>query len=121
MNEAELLALRTGLREADKMGFRKFIAERDSLCAIRWAFDKMGFTKFIAEGDSLCAIRWASGSSNPLWRLVDLCDNVAVLASKLEVTFTHIKRSRNGVADVLAKMGVGGDNLVIDNCITLAM
>eukprot|EP00268_Persea_americana_P001989 TRINITY_DN10594_c1_g1_i3.p2 TRINITY_DN10594_c1_g1~~TRINITY_DN10594_c1_g1_i3.p2 ORF type:complete len:169 (-),score=19.94 TRINITY_DN10594_c1_g1_i3:360-866(-) len=37
VNEVEMIALRRGLREADKIGFRKFIVEGDSLCAIRWA------------------------------------------------------------------------------------
>ena len=65
MKETELLALQTGLREVDKMGFRNFIV----------------------EGDSLCAIRWASVSSDPPWHLTNLCDEVVVLASKLEVSF----------------------------------
>ena len=60
LNEVEMIAFRTGLREADKMGFRKFIV----------------------EGDSLCAIRWASGSSNPPWHLAGLCDTVTALVSK---------------------------------------
>ena len=82
VNEAELLALCTGLQEADKMGVRNFIA----------------------EGDSLCAIRWASASSDRHWPLADLCDKVVVLASKLEDSFALVKRSTNGVA-TLAKMG----------------
>ena len=45
---------------------------------------------------------------------------MGVLVSKLEVSFNHIKRSANGVADALAKMGVGSGNLVIDNCTLLA-
>lgn len=52
---------------------------------------------------------------------MDLCDEVVVLAFKLEVSFIRIKRSINGVADALAKMGVGSVNLVIDNCISLAV
>ncbi|XXG88259.1 hypothetical protein AAC387_Pa12g0492 [Persea americana] len=80
----------------------------------------MGFRKFIVEGDSLCAIKWASGSSNPPWRLADLSDEVMVFISKLEVSFSHIKRSANGEADALAKLGVGSNNLVIDNCSSLA-
>ena len=60
------------------------------------------------------------GSSNPPWRLADLCDEVMVLVSKLEVSFNRIKRSANGAANALAKLGVKSDNLVIDNCISLA-
>lgn len=41
--------------------------------------------------------------------------------SKIEIQLcNHIKRSANGAADALARLGFERDNLVIDNCIVLA-
>ena len=45
----------------------------------------------------------------------------ALASSNLEVSFAIIKWSANEVVDALAKMDVRSDNLVIDNCISLAL
>ena len=44
---------------------------------------------------------------------------VTVLVSNLEVSFNDNKQSANGAADAVPKLGVGSNNLVIDDCISL--
>ena len=81
VNEAELLALRMALCQANHLGL----------------------SNLIAEGYSSYAIRWASGSSRPPWRLTDIAEEVVDLGLKLNISFVLIKRSVNEVADHLAK------------------
>lgn len=52
MRLTDLLALRTSLREAARLGF----------------------SNFIAKGDSFYAIRWASCSAAYPWRMADICE-----------------------------------------------
>ena len=47
-------------------------------------------------------------------RLTDLCDEMEVLTSMLNVSFALVKWSAKEVADDLAKRGVGKENLVIE-------
>lgn len=86
MNKEELLALRTGLREAIRVG----------LIMIQ------------VEGNSLCVVRSISGRCKPTWLLAE---EVLKLARRLQASFSHIKRSANKVAD--AKVGIQYQNLHI--------
>lgn len=71
VNEAELAALRLGIRERAKLGL----------------------SNIIGEGDSWCANRWASRVTRPPWRLVDMVEEVIELASRINATFVHVLRS----------------------------
>lgn len=82
-NEAELLAIRTGLREALHLNL----------------------LNLIVEGDSFCAIQWARASAKPPWKLMGVVDEILDLARSLLVTFSHILRSANSEVDQLAKEG----------------
>ena len=82
-NEAELLANRTGLREA--------------LC--------LNLSNLIVEGDCFCAIQWAKASAKAPWKLAGVVDVILDLARSLQVTFSHILQSANSEADFLAKEG----------------
>ena len=68
-NNAELMALRTGIREALKL-------------KPQW---------LLVEGDSYCVIQWASQSSNPSWILADIIQEVVQLSRELNIAFHHIK------------------------------
>lgn len=80
VNEAGLVALRTGLRE----------------CV------NLGLSNIIVEGDSWCASRWVAGSSIPLWRFVYAAKEVLEIALMLNACFVHVLQSANEVADLLA-------------------
>lgn len=49
---------------------------------------------------------WASGSSRPPWQLADSVAEVMELGLKFNVSFVHITRSANEIANSLAKEGV---------------
>ena len=68
--EAELLAWRMGLCQADRLGFSIFIAKEDSSFAIEWAW----------------------GSSRPPWLLMDIAEQMMELGLKLNVSYVLIKR-----------------------------
>lgn len=60
------------------------------------------------ESDSSNAIKWASGVKRPPWRLITLVREIKDLAAGMEVFFSLISRSANGVVDFFVKNGVGG-------------
>lgn len=64
--------------------------------------------KLIIESDSFNAIKWAKGLKRPPWRLITLVREIKELFVGLEVSFSQISRSPNGVAVFLAKNGVDG-------------
>lgn len=55
------------------------------------------------------AIKWARGVKRPPWRLITLVREIRDMTAGLEVSFVHISRSANGVADFFAKHGVEGE------------
>ena len=91
INKAELLALRTGIREASKH-------------TPQW---------LLLEGNSYCIIQWASQSLNPPWNLIHIIEEVVHLSRELNVSFHQIKRSTNQDADKLAKEGVLKTDLTV--------
>lgn len=81
MNEAELRALRMGLRE----------------------YAQLNLSNIIAEGDSSFVIRWVLGLWRPPRCLANVIDEVLESVLKLKVSFSHVKQSSNVLADSLAK------------------
>lgn len=51
-------------------------------------------------------IRWVSGRCAALCFLADVAEEVKDLAEDVEISFVHVKRSANFVANALAKEGV---------------
>lgn len=69
-----------------------------------------GYTKLIIEGDSKLLIDCINGKCSIPWRASTLIRNIKFLACSVqEVSFTHIFREANSVADVLADIGYGSD------------
>eukprot|EP00268_Persea_americana_P065005 TRINITY_DN8614_c0_g1_i4.p1 TRINITY_DN8614_c0_g1~~TRINITY_DN8614_c0_g1_i4.p1 ORF type:complete len:144 (-),score=24.76 TRINITY_DN8614_c0_g1_i4:84-515(-) len=94
INKAKVLALKIGLREAKNLNV----------------------THLSVEGDSFCAIQWAAKKSKPPWYLLDIIEEVLDISKSLDVSFYHINRSANKVADHLAKEGVSRQSLLISLC-----
>lgn len=55
-----------------------------------------------------------SGSSKLAWRLADVVEEVIDSALKLNISFSHVKRSANEMVDALAKEGVGRSDIVVE-------
>lgn len=55
-----------------------------------------------------------SGSPKLAWHLADVVEEVIDSASKLNVSFSHVKRSANEMVDALAKEGVGRSDIVVE-------
>ena len=81
---AELLAIRTGLREAERLNLHNLII----------------------EGDFFCAIQRTSGAAKAPWKVVGVVGVILDLLNSIQVAFYHIGRSANSEADHLAKEGV---------------
>lgn len=81
MDEAELIALRMGLKECNRLGF----------------------SNISVEGNSQFVIHWALCSSKPPWHLADVVKGVKEIAS---ITFTNDLHRANVAVDLLAKEGV---------------
>lgn len=60
---------------------------------------------------TIVSFAWASGSSRDPQCLVDVVE----LGLKINVSFIHIKRSANEVADALPQEGVGRSEFVFQN------
>lgn len=65
-----------------------------------------GQGNLIIEEDSANAFKWALGLQRPPWRLINVVRKVRELAKGMEVSFTKVGRSANGVVDFFAKLGV---------------
>lgn len=80
-NEAELLVVRTDLREAHHPNL----------------------SNLIVEGDSICAIQWAKDAAKAPWKVAIVVDEILDLANSLLVSFSHIDRRASSKADPLPK------------------
>ncbi|PRQ37612.1 putative ribonuclease H [Rosa chinensis] len=77
-------------------------ALRDSLIAAK---DK-GFTRVEVEGDSKLVIDVVTGRVIPPWRLLKLIEDIRTIATSFsQITFKHIYREANFVADAIANLG----------------
>lgn len=91
LNQAELMALNTGLREACRLNLHGILV----------------------KGDSFCVCRWASSQSTAPWYLANIMEQVLDLATRLGASFLHVKWSANTEADRQAKEGIHHPNLVL--------
>lgn len=66
----------------------------------------------LVEGSSACVIRWAAGTCTTSWAFADVVEEIHDLARDMVVSFNHVKRSVNSVADTLDKEGVTQPSLV---------
>ena len=89
INVAELLAIMTGLREAELLNLRNLIIEEDTFCAIQWA----------------------SGVAKAPWKVAGVIGEILDLAKGLQVSFSHIDQSASTDADCLAKEGASHHDL----------
>lgn len=71
-------------------------------------------SKVIIEGDSFPTIQWGSSSSIHPWRLADCVEKIRFISSLLNVSTSHVRRTANSLADVLARNGASCTNLVFD-------
>lgn len=84
VNEAQVVALKTNLKECDRLGL----------------------SSILLEGDFWCDICCSLGPLKPPLCLADVVEEVRETALWLDVTFTLLLRSANAAADLLAKEGV---------------
>lgn len=66
----------------------------------------------LVEGSSACVIRWAVGTCTTPWAFADVVEEIHDLARDMVVSFNHVKRSANSMADTLDKEGVTHPSLV---------
>lgn len=64
--------------------------------------------KLVVEGDSTNAIKWAMGLKRRPWRLIATVREIRAQVLGVEVSFVHISRTTNGVANFFTKNEVGG-------------
>lgn len=83
-NEAEVFAL--------SIGCRKLL--------------KLNAYSAIIEGNSFSAIQWGSGKASHPWGLANWVEEVQAISTKVGVSFDHIPREANNMADGLAREGV---------------
>ena len=51
-------------------------------------------------------VSWASFSMIALWRFHSLLEEIKSLAPVIQVVYKHVRRSDNGLADILVKRGM---------------
>ncbi|XP_062005578.1 uncharacterized protein LOC133722723 [Rosa rugosa] len=77
-------------------------ALRDSLITAK---DK-GFTRLEVEGDSKLVINAVNGIVTPPWRLLKLIEDIRTIATSFsQISFKHIYREANFIADAIANLG----------------
>ncbi|XP_077242381.1 uncharacterized protein LOC143882877 [Tasmannia lanceolata] len=69
------------------------------------------FDKVIVEGDSSNVISWLSGKVAPPWRFLSFFEEIPDLVSGSSIVFKFVRRSANGEADTLARLGVHKEGL----------
>ncbi|XP_077242049.1 uncharacterized protein LOC143882442 [Tasmannia lanceolata] len=67
--------------------------------------------KLEVEGDSSNVISWVQGSSIGPWRLAKFLDEISSMCNESFLSFVHIPRSVNDLADRLAKSGALSDTV----------
>ncbi|XVF29951.1 hypothetical protein REPUB_Repub16aG0015400 [Reevesia pubescens] len=67
----------------------------------------MGFTKIILEGDSLTVIKKLQTHSQYLFPISNIIEESKIVCSRFECChFSHVRKSANGGAHLLAKHGL---------------
>ena len=89
VNVAELLAIRTGLREAKRLNL----------------------PNLIIEGDSFCGIQGPSGAAKAPWKVAGVVGEILDLVNSIQAAFSHIGWSANLEADSLAEEGASRNAL----------
>lgn len=82
--KAEVMALLMGLRELKKLGLHASLVVGDSATVIGWGKEKGG------------------GS----WKLAHLVNEIRDLSLSMEISYAHVPREHNSLADKLANWGV---------------
>ncbi|KAL6138797.1 hypothetical protein ACLB2K_064076 [Fragaria x ananassa] len=78
------------------------VALRDSLLKAK----EKSFTNVEVEGDSKLVIDAVNGRFEPHWRLIKLVEDIRTLATSFDsITFRHVLREANFVADAIANLG----------------
>ena len=83
--KAEVMGLHMGLRE----------------------LKSLGIGRVVVEGNSKVVVGWARGSYQGTWLFSNFIHEIWDLALFLNVSISHVPRSRNTLADKFAKWGVG--------------
>ena len=96
----------TGIFSVNKGRGRNFVV---GLCEARC----LSLCHILVEGDSTCIIRWASGLCRAPWSLADVVEEVVDLATILNTSFYHVKRSTNTITDFIDKQGVTPQSMTI--------
>lgn len=66
----------------------------------------------LVESDSAVVVGWGLGNFNDSWIYAHLIHEIRDLVVTLNVGLSHVPRSQNGMADKLAKWGIGLSNVV---------
>lgn len=65
---------------------------------------KTGISRVGIEGDCANVIAWCSfGSSDPPWEVAPIISDIRSFLRGVDVSFTHVRRSTNRVADFVAR------------------
>ncbi|XP_024172136.1 uncharacterized protein LOC112178182 [Rosa chinensis] len=85
------------------------VALRESLLKAQ----ELNYTNLLIEGDSQLVIHCVIGKTNTPWHLQSIIQDIKQLASNFNsVVFTHTLREANFVANALASIGHGSDELI---------
>lgn len=58
-------------------------------------------------GDLATVVGWGIGKGDRLWKLAHFWHEILDLAKSLDISFVHVLREQNSLADKLANWGVG--------------
>ena len=71
-----------------------------------WLFSRRYDGSLLIESDSSNAIAWVSNKKANPWKFQFHFNEIRELSTNMNVTFRHVFRSANSMADVLAKRGI---------------
>ncbi|XP_011622116.1 uncharacterized protein LOC105420388 [Amborella trichopoda] len=85
------------------------------LCGVKVLVDKFSGCSCIFEGDSLNVVKWCKKEQRLPWELHGLWLQVMDIVEIISVSFVHVFREANALADSLAKSGAHLSSLVVSN------
>lgn len=64
------------------------------------------YWRLIVESNSFNAISWMNTPANRPWKFFNYFQEIKLLSSSIQISFQHMSRSANGMADCFAKQEV---------------
>lgn len=91
--------------------------ESAALTSVIRELRNMGFRDCNVEGDSVVVIHWGIGKGVGVWKLAHIIYEIRDWAIELGISFAHVQREQNALADKMANWAVWQSIMFVDSVI----